>query len=84
MTAKPRHVREQRKSGTFTEADNRRLAEVCVALGTSIPEFVHFAVMQAVGEVEGLAHEMSAIARAQPARPHPRPVARSLQEAREA
>ena len=65
MTAKPRHLREQRKAGSFTEADNRRLAEVCIVLGTSIPEFIHFAVMQAVGEVEGTAAEMSRYARRQ-------------------
>ncbi len=35
-----------------------RLRDACRALGTSYPEFVHFAVMHAVDECEGIAAEI--------------------------
>ncbi len=42
---------------TFSPEERSRLAKVCQALGTTFEEFVHHATMQAVDEMEGLAHE---------------------------
>lgn len=41
----------------FTRAEMARIRTVCQALGTSYAEFIHFATMQAVTEVEGYARE---------------------------
>lgn len=45
---------------TFTASERARLAEVCKALGTTFAEFVHFATMEAVSEVEGYGAEAAA------------------------
>lgn len=43
---------------SFTQDEKDRLHDVCRALGTTYVEFMHFAVMQAVTEVEGLGDEI--------------------------
>ena len=45
----------------FTRAERARLAEVCMALGAKFPEFVHFATMRAVDELEGYARDAALI-----------------------
>ena len=46
---------------SFTPEQMKRLREVCRALGTSYVQFVEFAVMQAVDEVEGYGRDQEAI-----------------------
>jgi hypothetical protein len=49
------------KKVTFSAEERKRLANVCVALGTTFQEFCHFATMQAVDECEGLARDQKLI-----------------------
>ena len=46
---------------TFTLAERRRLADVCQVLGTTFEEFVHWATMQALDEMEGYARDAALI-----------------------
>jgi hypothetical protein len=52
----------------FQPAEMARIRVACQALGISYGEFMHFAVMQAVTELEGYAREEAA------ARRQPRPL----------
>lgn len=46
-----------RRTIMFDARTRKRLREVCRALGTSYPEFVEWAVKQALDECEGAARE---------------------------
>ena len=50
-----------RARATFTREERERLAPVCIALGTTFGEFVHFATMRAVDELEGYARDSALI-----------------------
>jgi hypothetical protein len=47
----------------FTEEERARMHKVCRALRTSYKEFIHFAVMQSITELEGYANDYEAIHR---------------------
>jgi hypothetical protein len=42
---------------TFSVDERERLAKICQALNTTFAEFVHYASMQSVDEMEGLSRE---------------------------
>jgi hypothetical protein len=45
----------------FTPAEMTRLRETCRSLGTSYSEFVHFATLQALDEVEAYGRDAEAL-----------------------
>ena len=47
---------------SFSKAEQRRIADACMVLGIKPPELAHFAMMQVLDELEGIANEMRAIA----------------------
>jgi hypothetical protein len=50
-----------RRELTFTKEERARLAEVCIALGTTFEEFAHFATMRCIDECEGYANDAALI-----------------------